>query len=115
MFTMFSLGWIGGGDAKLAAAAALWIGWGSLLDFGLSTAIYGGVLTVALMLMRKVAAAGRSCASIEWLARLHHPEDRRALWHRARRRGNRDLPADRPPAQRRRSPELPAPRLISRG
>jgi prepilin peptidase CpaA len=73
MFTMFSLGWIGGGDAKLAAAAALWIGWGSLLDFSLSTAIYGGVLTVALLLMRKVPLPA-ALTRIEWLARLHHPK-----------------------------------------
>ncbi|MHA1548407.1 MAG: A24 family peptidase, partial [Alphaproteobacteria bacterium] len=26
-FTLFSLGWIGGGDAKLAAVVALWFGW----------------------------------------------------------------------------------------
>src|SRR5271169_6266276 len=31
-FGLFSLGWIGGGDAKLAAATALWLGWGSLLN-----------------------------------------------------------------------------------
>ena len=73
MFTMFTLGWIGGGDAKLAAAAALWIGWGSLLDFSLSTAIYGGVLTVALLLMRKVPLPA-PLARLEWLARLHHPK-----------------------------------------
>src|ERR1051325_4297600 len=32
-FLLFTQGWIGGGDAKLAAAAALWFGFGYLLDF----------------------------------------------------------------------------------
>ena len=32
-FAMFSLGWIGGGDAKLAAATALWLGWGMIFDY----------------------------------------------------------------------------------
>ena len=31
---MFALGWIGGGDAKLLAAAALWIGWPPNSSFG---------------------------------------------------------------------------------
>ena len=26
-FVMFNLGWVGGGDAKLAAATAAWLGW----------------------------------------------------------------------------------------
>lgn len=73
MFSMFSMGWIGGGDAKLAAAAALWIGWGSLLNFGLTTAIYGGVLTVALLMIRKVSLPP-SLTRFAWLARLHHPK-----------------------------------------
>lgn len=72
MFAMFSLGWIGGGDAKLAAATALWLGWGSLLDYGASAAIYGGVLTVALILARKMAIPGWM-AKQEWIARLHNP------------------------------------------
>src|SRR5262249_60031406 len=30
-FVMFACGWLGGGDAKLAAAPALWLGFGRLL------------------------------------------------------------------------------------
>ena len=41
-FAMFSLRWIGGGDAKLAAATALWMGWGSILDYGVAAALCGG-------------------------------------------------------------------------
>src|SRR5882757_1879089 len=32
-FTCFAMGWVGGGDAKVAAAAALWFGFGHLLDY----------------------------------------------------------------------------------
>ncbi|MGH6664478.1 MAG: A24 family peptidase, partial [Pseudolabrys sp.] len=32
-FTCFAFGWIGGGDAKLAAATALWFGFDYLLDY----------------------------------------------------------------------------------
>src|ERR1700731_4689540 len=32
-FTFFLCGWVGGGDAKLAAATALWLGWAHLLDY----------------------------------------------------------------------------------
>jgi prepilin peptidase CpaA len=34
-FGMFSFGWLGGGDAKLAAATAAWLGWAAILDYGL--------------------------------------------------------------------------------
>ena len=32
-FGLFAFGWIGGGDAKLAAATALWMGWENLADY----------------------------------------------------------------------------------
>src|ERR1700743_3189108 len=35
-FGCFAMGWIGGGDAKVAAAATLWFGFGHLLDYLLS-------------------------------------------------------------------------------
>src|SRR5947209_19597279 len=38
-FVLFALGWIGGGDAKLAAASALWPGFGHLADYGLAAAL----------------------------------------------------------------------------
>ncbi|MGA9823654.1 MAG: prepilin peptidase [Methylocystis sp.] len=51
-FTMFQMGWIGGGDAKLAAATALWLGWPSLFEYGLAASLIGGVLTVAVLALR---------------------------------------------------------------
>lgn len=50
---MFAFGWIGGGDAKLFAVTAIWMGWSGLLMFALYTAIAGGVLTLFLLLARQ--------------------------------------------------------------
>ena len=43
-FLLFALGLFGGGDAKLLAAAALWLGWPALLPFRVWTALAGGLL-----------------------------------------------------------------------
>ena len=52
-FAFFSFGWIGGGDGKLAAATALWFGFSqSLIDYLAMSAIFGGLLTIALLVMR---------------------------------------------------------------
>lgn len=53
---MFALGWIGGGDAKLFAAASLWLGWPAALPFLLVTGLAGGALAVALLAMRSSTA-----------------------------------------------------------
>jgi prepilin peptidase CpaA len=69
-FAMFNFGWIGGGDAKLAAATALWLGWNSICDYGVTAAIYGGFLTLIILGARMVpfpSAFGR----VAWVARLH--------------------------------------------
>jgi prepilin peptidase CpaA len=47
-FALFSLGLFGGGDAKLLAAAGLWLGWPDLLDFLVVTAIAGGILALCV-------------------------------------------------------------------
>jgi prepilin peptidase CpaA len=48
-FVMFNLGWIGGGDAKPAAATAAWLGWAAILDYGLAAALFGGILTLIIL------------------------------------------------------------------
>ena len=72
-FGLFSRGWIGGGDAKLLAAIAAWVGWGSLLDFVLVTAIVGGVLSLLVVQWRRWPLP-ESLAHRRWLARLHDPK-----------------------------------------
>lgn len=47
-FGLFSLGWIGGGDAKLLAAAGLWLGFPCVLPFILFSAVAGGLLAAAV-------------------------------------------------------------------
>lgn len=72
-FTMFSMGWIGGGDAKLAAATVLWLGAAHILAYLLYTALFGGCLTLAVLVFRHAAlpAGGHSP---DWVERLHSPQ-----------------------------------------
>jgi prepilin peptidase CpaA len=51
-FALFACGWIGGGDGKFAAAIALWLGWSHILAFVVAAAIFGGVLALAVPLLR---------------------------------------------------------------
>jgi prepilin peptidase CpaA len=69
-FALFSFGWIGGGDAKLAAATALWLGWTPLADYGLVSAIAGGALTLVILFARRLKLPD-FLASQSWVARLH--------------------------------------------
>ncbi len=45
-FAAFARGWLGGGDAKLLAACALWMGPGHILTFLFFTAAAGGILAL---------------------------------------------------------------------
>lgn len=68
----FALGWIGGGDAKLFAAVCLWLGWDSLLQYIVYASIFGGVLTLGLILLRGVPLPA-VLHGHAWLARLTDP------------------------------------------
>jgi prepilin peptidase CpaA len=69
-FGCFAFGWIGGGDAKVAAAAALWFGFGHLMNYLVYASLFGGALTLLLLQFRQwplpYAFAGQA-----WLLRLH--------------------------------------------
>ena len=69
-FGLFLPGWIGGGDAKFAAAAALWMGPGGTVPFLAIAAILGGFLTIAVLLFRRQALP-LALARIDWIDRLH--------------------------------------------
>jgi prepilin peptidase CpaA len=56
--TLFFAGQIGGGDAKLMAAAGLWIGLDPLLHFAIDTALAGGVLAVIMYGTNRLITAG---------------------------------------------------------
>jgi prepilin peptidase CpaA len=70
---MFAFGWIGGGDAKMFAAAALWMGWPAVVDFVLGTAITGGVLAMALLSLRSSLLRPAVLLGPSWLVRLSEP------------------------------------------
>lgn len=52
-FAMFAFGWLGGGDAKLMAATALWWQWPDAVLYILYTTIFGAILAVVLMMGRR--------------------------------------------------------------
>jgi prepilin peptidase CpaA len=70
---MFALGWIGGGDAKLFAAAGLWLGWPAAGFYVLITCIGGGALAVALLALRSAPIKPFVPAGPAWFARLAEP------------------------------------------
>jgi prepilin peptidase CpaA len=69
-FSCFAFGWIGGGDAKVAASAALWFGFGYLLDYLVFASLVGGVLTLLILQFRNFPLPA-SLARQGWLTRLH--------------------------------------------
>jgi prepilin peptidase CpaA len=69
-FTFFAFGWIGGGDAKLAAATTLWMGFGLALPFLVYAALFGGAITLLLLLLRRFPLPKR-LAAVTWIDRLH--------------------------------------------
>jgi prepilin peptidase CpaA len=71
-FAFFSRGWIGGGDAKLAAATALWLGWGHLYEYLLYASLLGGALTLLILEFRK-RSLPPMLADRAWVVRLHEP------------------------------------------
>ena len=70
---MFALRWVGGGDAKMMAAAALWLGMDAAAPFLLWTGIAGGLFAVLLMQARAYGHlyAARAPA---WVGRLLEPK-----------------------------------------
>ena len=66
---LFAKGWIGGGDAKLFAVAALWLGWNALIEFTLLASVLGGALTLSLLALRRMILPPFLMRQ-DWLARL---------------------------------------------
>jgi len=69
-FGLFARGIIGGGDAKLAAAAALWLGFDHLLPYLLLASLLGGALSIGLIWFR-MAPLPEWLARQTWVERLH--------------------------------------------
>jgi prepilin peptidase CpaA len=72
-FALFIPGWIGGGDAKLAAATALWLGFDHLMSYLIYASLFGGALTL-LLLQFRMAPLPALLARQEWVQRLHRKD-----------------------------------------
>jgi prepilin peptidase CpaA len=72
-FACFAMGWVGGGDAKVAAAAALWFGFDHLLNYLVFASLFGGALTLLLLQFRQWPLPYQ-LAGQAWLAKLHAKE-----------------------------------------
>ena len=70
-FTLFAFGWIGGGDAKLAAATTLWLGFGMTLPYIVYGGLLGGALTLALLSVRRFPLP-LALTRVRWIERLHN-------------------------------------------
>ncbi|MEH2525173.1 MULTISPECIES: A24 family peptidase [unclassified Bradyrhizobium] len=69
-FACFAMGWVGGGDAKVAASVALWLGFDQLLNFLVYASLFGGALTLLLLQFRQWPLPYPLSRQV-WLDRLH--------------------------------------------
>lgn len=70
---MFALRWVGGGDAKLIAAVALWFGVAGIGPLLLSVALAGGAFSMGLLLSRRYVPTIMA-APQGWFGRLMEPK-----------------------------------------
>lgn len=69
-FLCFAMGWIGGGDAKLASVIVLWLGAEVAVSYVLLASIFGGVLTFLLLVFRRQEWPAFIIGQ-PWVQRLH--------------------------------------------
>ena len=69
-FALFALGWIGGGDAKLAAATTFWLGFGVTLPYLIDASLIGGAMTLVILILRRMPLP-QFLSRIGWIGRLH--------------------------------------------
>lgn len=70
---MFALRWVGGGDAKLMAAASLWFGYSGAGPFVLYTALVGGGFCL-MLLQARARLQVFALNGPGWVARLMQPK-----------------------------------------
>ena len=68
-FLLFSFNMLGGGDAKLMAAGALWMGSEQIVPFLAYVTVFGGVLAVVILAYRKFPVGAFALPG--WAQRLH--------------------------------------------
>jgi prepilin peptidase CpaA len=72
-FVLFAAGVIGGGDAKFFAAAAIWIGFDQLVEYLALASVFGGMLTLAIIIMRRYPLP-MTLVRWPWALKLHDPK-----------------------------------------
>lgn len=70
---LFACRFVGGGDAKLFAAAALWFGLQDMLSYALMASLIGGAFTLLLLFWRKMPLPS-GLYRLGWVVRLHAPD-----------------------------------------
>jgi prepilin peptidase CpaA len=70
----FALRWIGGGDAKLFAAGALWLGWPAGGTFLLMTALAGAGVAFVILALRSTLIRPFAMLGPGWVVRLSEPD-----------------------------------------
>jgi len=68
-FSLFSVGWIGGGDAKLATVTTLWLGADNAFAYFLFLSLLGGALAALVYFCRNWPLPER-LANTAWISRL---------------------------------------------
>lgn len=53
-YGVFAMNWMGGGDIKLITVLSLWVGLDKLMPFFLNFALFGGVLSLSVLVIRKL-------------------------------------------------------------
>jgi prepilin peptidase CpaA len=69
-FGLFAMNMAGGGDVKLMAAVALWIGLELAVPFVLAVTVFGAVLGVSMLLIRRFASSKSGTGSTRIWRRL---------------------------------------------
>jgi len=69
-FVLFAFNIIGGGDAKLLASSAVWMGPHEVLTFLFLTALAGGLFSLGVLLFRQIPLPVFA-VRVDWIARLH--------------------------------------------
>jgi prepilin peptidase CpaA len=74
-FALFAMGGLGGGDAKLLSATAVWCGFSSVLfEYLITVGIFGGFLTLALVVWRGSYSAQYAGAHFSLLEKISRPD-----------------------------------------
>lgn len=68
-FALFAFNLLGGGDAKLLAAGAIWIGAAHILEYVVFITFFGGLLSLAILAYRMVPVEAFPLPA--WAVRLH--------------------------------------------